>query len=132
MREQVRAKETNKMSLSYIPNGNTYTANVTGLGFFTANISSSSPTNQWAVTVLESYPVALKLSSDLTLSAISPIAAPGASGETDAVLLVQNQPTVISLNQTEGAKFVSTVRLVAIAAGPSCLVTVTPIVPRGF
>ena len=118
---------------AYIPNGNSFVANVTSSGYFTANISSVTPTNQWLVTNIGNVPVFLKFTSNLSANNLSPNITPGTSGVSEGQVVAAGKDNVIGLNQSEGAQFVGTVNMVAslVGAGNTFLV-ITPIVPRGF
>ena len=118
---------------AYIPNGNSYIANVAAGSYFTANISSVTPTNQWLVTNIGNVPVFLKFTSNLSANNLSPNITPGTSGVSEGQIVAAGKDNVIGLNQSEGAQFVGTVNMVAslVGAGNTFLV-ITPIVPRGF
>ena len=123
------------MAAAYIPNGNSYFANVTAGSYFTANISSTTPTNQWLVTSISGGPVVFKFSSNLAKSTLSPNVAAGASGSYEGVVLNPTTGTnqIVGLENgdtSDGSLFVSTVRFVAIAPTTS-YISITPIVPRG-
>ena len=117
-----------------VEHSNCYFANITAGSYFTANISSTTPTNQWLVTSISGGPVALTFSSNLAKSTLSPNVAAGASGEQEGTLIsgsTTNQ--IIGLangDSSDGSLFVSTVRLVALSPNNSYIV-ITPIVPRG-
>ena len=122
------------MAAAFIPNGNCYFANIAAGVVFTANISSTTPTNQWLVNSISGGPVALKFSSNLAKSTLSPTVAPGASGEQEGTIIsgsTTNQIIGLENGDTsDGSLFVKTVRLVAQSPVNSYIV-ITPIVPRG-